>query len=184
MYSRKFLGVFALVSILPCSGCAGPTENAGADRAFVNAAVYTVDDDRSWAEAVAITDGEILFVGSTDDAAAFIGDNTEVTDLDGKMLMPGFHDAHAHVRFGGLSESECDLQHAADIGRIRALLIECREAYDYEPDEWVVGGGWSLAAFPDANPSKDMLDQVFGARPVLIGDAFGHNVWVNSRALE
>ncbi|MFQ5547447.1 MAG: amidohydrolase [Woeseia sp.] len=183
MCKNRFLGLLALLPIVPYSGCEGPADS-GADRVFVNAAVYTVDDDRSWAEAVAVTDGEIVFVGSTDDAAAFIGDGSAVTDLDGKMLMPGFHDAHAHVRFGGLSESECDLQYAADIGRIRELLIECREAYDYQADEWVLGGGWSLAAFPDADPSKDMLDEVFGSRPVLFGDAFGHNVWVSSRALE
>ena len=177
---------FCLIALVPLAilmACSG-RQNDGADRVFLNGAVYTVDDDRSWAEAVAITDGEIVFVGSNDGINPYIGSNTEVTDLEGKMLMPGFHDAHAHVRYGGLAETECNLRDEVDIDKIRALLIECRETYDYGSDEWVLGGQWPLAAFPDGNPSKDMLDEVFGDRPALFGDSFGHNVWVNSRALE
>ena len=173
--------VFAtLIASLSCSG----PEKPGADRVFLNGAVYTVDDKRSWAEAVAITDGEIVFVGSSDAVNSYVGNNTTVTDLDGKMLLPGFHDAHAHVRYGGLAETECSLQDEVDIDKIRALLIECRETYNYGPDEWVLGGQWPLAAFPDGSPSKDMLDEVFGDRPAFFGDSFGHNAWANTRALE
>ena len=173
--------VLLFIAVLPA--CTSNTDS-GAERVFVNGAVYTVDQNRSWAEAVAIKDGEIVFVGSSDNANAFIGSDTEVTDLDGKMLMPGFHDAHAHVRFGGLSESECNLQDELDIDEIRKLLIACKEKYDYGPDEWVLGGQWPLAAFPDGNPTKDMLDEVFGDRPAFFGDSFGHNAWASSRALE
>ena len=169
--------------IAAVSACSSEVDT-GAERVFVNGAVYTVDEDRSWAEALAIKEGEIVFVGSNDAANPYIGNNTEVTDLDGKMLMPGFHDAHAHVRYGGLSETECNLQDERDVDAIRALLIECRETYGYGPEDWVLGSQWPLAAFPDGNPSKDMLDEIFGNRPAFFVDSFGHNAWASSRALE
>ena len=165
------------------AGCAGPGARP-ADRVFVNGGVYTVDDQHRWAEAVAIRDGEIVYVGSNEGASAFEGADTEVTDLAGRMLMPGFHDGHAHVSYGGLAASECDLASATDIEDIRGLLVECKAKRNYGPDDWVLGGGWPLAAFPDGAPSKEMLDEVFGSRPVRLSDAFGHNAWVSSRALE
>ncbi len=182
--NQKYITPTSILLIIAALPACTSQVDTGAERVFVNGAIYTADEERSWAEAIAIKDGEIVFVGSNDAANPHIGNNTEVTDLDGKMLMPGFHDAHAHVRYGGLSESECNLQDERDVDAIRALLIECRETYDYGPDEWVLGGQWPLAAFPDANPSKDMLDEVFGNRPAFFGDSFGHNAWASSRSLE
>lgn len=71
-----------------------------AARVFTNGGVYTVDGSNGWYEAVAIDDGEILFVGSNEAIKSYIGERTEVVDLTGKMLMPGFHDAHAHILDG------------------------------------------------------------------------------------
>ncbi len=175
------LGATALVALL--SACSGP-QSPGADTVFVGGAVYMADENRSWAEAVAISDGEIVFVGSDTAAKAFIGVNTEVVDLDGKMLMPGFHDAHAHVRYGGTASLGCNLQSEQELSRIRELLMECAGAKEYGSDEWVVGGGWPLAAFPDGSPTVAMLDEIFAGRPVYFSDDFGHNAWVSTRALE
>ena len=183
MKQKELTQSFVLLIIAALPACTSQVDTA-ADRVFVNGAIYTADGERSWAEAIAIKEGEIVFVGSNDAANPYRGSNTEITDLDGKMLMPGFHDAHAHVRYGGLSENDCNLQNERDVDAIRALLIKCREEYDYGPDEWVIGGQWPLAAFPDGNPSKDMLDEVFGNRPAYFDDSFGHNAWVSSRALE
>ena len=61
-----------------------------------NTSVYTVDKDRSWAQAVAIADGKIVFVGTDADVQLYIGPDTDVMDLDGKMVLPGLVDAHAH----------------------------------------------------------------------------------------
>ena len=165
------------------AGCGGPSR-PGADIVFSGGAVYTADDDRSWAEAVAITDGEIVFVGSDEDVLPFIGTDTEVIELDGRMLMPGFHDAHAHVRHGGSSVLGCSLHDSADIPAIRSRLAECVSGGDYGPDDWVTGGGWPLAAFPDGAPAAGMLDEILGERPAYFVDAFGHNGWVSTRALE
>ncbi|MCZ6652336.1 MAG: amidohydrolase [Planctomycetota bacterium] len=170
-----------LVAVLPA--CSEPQSRA-ADRVFLNGAVYTVDEDRSWAEAIAISDGEIVFVGSDVDAKAFIGMNTDVVDLEGKMLMPGFHDGHTHVQYGGPASSGCDLQGEQDLSKIRNLLVGCLDSREYGADEWVIGGGWPLVAFRDGNPTATMLDEIFGERPAFFMDAFGHNAWVSSRALE
>lgn len=170
-----------LVAVLPA--CSEPQSRA-ADRVFLNGAVYTVDEDRSWAEAIAISDGEIVFVGSDVDAKAFIGMNTDVVDLEGKMLMPGFHDGHTHVQYGGTASSGCDLQGEQDLSKIRNLLVGCLDSREYGADEWVIGGGWPLVAFRDGNPTATMLDEILGERPAFFTDAFGHNAWVSSRALE
>ncbi|GJM27152.1 MAG: amidohydrolase [Phycisphaerae bacterium] len=172
-----------ILSLVILSACNEP-QVTGVDTVFVNGGIYTVDENRSWAEAVAISEGEIVFVGSDNDAQAFIGTNTNVINLDGKMLMPGFHDGHAHVRYGGTAAWGCDLQGEMEQSRIRSLLLDCMNARDYGADEWVLGGGWPPAAFPDANPSRAMLDEVFGSRPAVFFDQFGHNAWANSRALE
>ena len=82
---------------------------APADTALVNGAVYTVDAARSWAQAVAITDGRIAIVGTDDDVRQAIGPSTEVVDLAGRMLVPGFQDAHVHPVSGGLDMLQCNL---------------------------------------------------------------------------
>ncbi len=101
MNPKEISHTFVLLIIAVLPACTSRTD-VGVERVFINGTVYTVDDDRSWAEAIAIKDGEIVFVGSNDEDQAFVGSNTIVTDLSGKMLMQGFHDAHAHVRYGGL----------------------------------------------------------------------------------
>lgn len=170
-----------LVSVLPA--CSDP-QPPGADRVFVNGAVYTADDSRSWAEAVAISDGEIVFVGTDEAAGAFIGGNTAVVDLDKKMLMPGFHDGHAHIRYGGAAMLRCSLQSEQDVSKLRGLLVECANSREYGSDQWVLGGGWPIAAFTDGAPSAAMLDEIFGERPAYFSDDFGHSAWVSTRALE
>ncbi len=156
----------------------------GADTVIFGGAVYTADEERSWVEAVAVIDGEIVFVGSNSDIEAFIGSNTDVVDLNGKMLMPGFHDAHAHVQYGGSQAWGCSLQDEMDAAQIRRILAECVGTREYGPDDWVVGGSWPLAAFPDGNPSSAILDEMLGGRPGYFVDSFGHSAWVSSRALE
>ena len=71
-------------------------DSTKADRVFLSGAVYTVDESNPWAEAVAIQEGKITYVGNDEGVQDFIGEDTEVTDLTGKMLLPGFHDTHAH----------------------------------------------------------------------------------------
>ncbi|MFK8049406.1 MAG: amidohydrolase [Halioglobus sp.] len=182
---------YLLLSVLPLfalfGGCVDSNRSLPspfADFVFLNAAVYTADETRSWAQAVAIAEGEIVFVGSGEEAQQWIGPNTRQENLEGKMLMPSFHDAHAHIRYGGTSSLGCDLESSPTIVEIQNILRSCIESGRYGPDDWVMGNGWPPAAFKDANPHKSILDEALNGRPAFFSDDFGHNAWVSSKALE
>ena len=155
-----------------------------AHRVFVNAAVYTVDAERSRAEAVAVRDGRIVHVGTNAEVRRLAGPATEVTDLAGAMLLPGFHDSHIHILIGIATEDDCDLLRLESRAEVGARLRECQSLAGYGAERWVLGGGWSEWLWPDANPGKAELDALFPDRPVYLESSFGHAAWVNSRALE
>jgi predicted amidohydrolase YtcJ len=164
------------------ASCAGP-EPQVADRVFVNGKVYQVDARRSWAEAVAVHGGRIVAVGGDAEVRKWIGDGTEVTDLGGRMMLPGFHDAHIHLLIGVATEDDCDLMRLESREEVTARLRECTKLPGYGGDGWILGGGWSEWLWPDANPQKSELDALFPDRPVYLESSFGHAAWVNSRAL-
>lgn len=167
----------------PATGSEQPGPHTFADIVFVGAAVYTSNPDQPWAEALATTGDEIAFVGDKTDAREWIGPNTKVVELEGKMLLPGFHDAHAHVLAGGYTLNICDLQDNRSREQLRELLEQCAAERNYGQDEWVEGGRWPLAAFENGAPRKEWLDEVFAGRPAYFVDSFGHNAWVSSEAL-
>ena len=155
--------------------------NGSADLAFVNGAVYTVDAARSWARAVAVRAGRIVAVGTDDDLRDHIGTATEMIDLDGGMLLPGFQDAHVHPVLGGLDMLRCDLHELST----REEYVEAIRAYAAaHPDqEWILGGGWSMDAFPGGTPTAGSLDAIVPDRVVYLPNRDGHSAWVNARAL-
>jgi predicted amidohydrolase YtcJ len=153
-----------------------------ADLAFVNGAVYTVDAARSRAQAVAVKDGRIVAVGSDDIVAEHLGPRTEVFDLDGRMLLPGFQDAHVHPVSGGVDRLQCDL-HDLHSGEDYLLRVKTY-AHEHPDRDWILGGGWSMDVFPGGTPTKDILDEVVPDRLVFLPNRDGHSTWVNSRALE
>lgn len=123
-----------------------------ADLLFVDGAVYTVDAARSWAEAVAVRHGRIVAVGSNDAVAELRGSSTEVVDLGGRMLVPGFQDAHVHPVNGGLDTLRCDL--SGDHG-LDAYLERIRAYVSSHPDvPWILGGGWSVDVFQGGTPGQ------------------------------
>jgi predicted amidohydrolase YtcJ len=158
-------------------------DNRGAaDLLFVNGAVYTVDAARRWAEAVAVRDGRIVALGTSDDLVELRGSSTEVVDLGGRMLVPGFQDAHVHPINAGLEQLRCDLSQdhglEAYIDRIRAYVSSHPTA------SWILGGGWSVDVFPGGNPRAETLDGLVSDRPAFLPNRDGHGAWVNSRTLE
>ncbi len=179
----------ALASLALLGACGSESEQPtsdlpAADKVFVNAAVYTVDAERSWAEAVAINGGEIVFVGSSDDAEMLIGPDTDVVDLDGQMLLPGFHDSHIHILIGVMDEDECNVLRVETAAKVAEQLSECVALAGIGDERWVLGGGWGEWLWPEANPQKGILDILFPDRPVYLESSFGHAAWVNSKALE
>ena len=116
-----------------------------ADLLLTGAAVYTMDPARSWAEAVAVRGGRIVFVGTARQAQAWRGPRTRVVDLPGRMVLPGFHDAHVHPVSGGVELAQCDLNNLATAEAVLDKVRQC--AGRLGPAEWVVGGGYGLPVF-------------------------------------
>jgi predicted amidohydrolase YtcJ len=147
-----------------------------------NASVYTVDKERTWAQAIAIADDKIIFVGADADVETHIGPDTVVIDLGGKMVLPGFIDAHAHP------------SHAMDfVGNISLYSLSSLDAYKTEISDFVEkhsdreffrGSGWADTLFPNLGPSKEILDALVPDRPVALVSYDGHSLWVNSVTLE
>jgi predicted amidohydrolase YtcJ len=152
-----------------------------ADLALVNGAVYTVDPALPWARAVAVRDGRIEVVGDDDDVRDRIGSGTNVIDLAGRMLLPGFQDAHVHPPSSGVEMLRCDLSHAQDLPGYERAIADYAGAH--RDLEWILGGGWSMGAFPGGNPPKGVLDRLVPDRPVFLPSRDGHSAWVNGRAL-
>ena len=153
-----------------------------ADLVFVNGAVYTVDAARRWANAVAVTDGEIVAVGTDAEVRRRAGEDTEIVDLEGRMLLPGFQDAHAHPPSSGLDLLRCNLSEEYSLAAYERIVAEYAAANPNE--EWIAGSGWSMDVFEGGNPSKEALDRVVPDRPVRLWSRDGHSAWVNSLALE
>jgi predicted amidohydrolase YtcJ len=170
---------FGALAAIPAVPAAPPPEPA--DLVLRGAAVYTVDGARSWAEAVAVSKGRILFVGTNEAVQGWIGPSTKVMELAGKMVLPAFHDSHVHPVSGGVEALECDLNGLPN----QAAIVEKIKSYAAANPKlpWIRGGGWDLTIFPEGNPSKALLDSIVPDRPAYISASDGHSVWVNSKAL-
>lgn len=151
-----------------------------ADLVFAGGPVFTADAARSRATAVAVTDGRIVAVGG-DAVRELVGPRTELVDLRGRMLVPGFQDAHVHPVSGGLDLLRCDLaEHTTEAEYLDTIA---RYAAEHPDAEWILGGGWSMSAFPGGTPTAATLDRVLPDRPAFLPNRDGHGAWVNSTAL-
>ena len=146
--------------------------------------IYTVDKDRSRAEALAIDeDGMILAVGSKDQVMAAAGADAEVIDLGQRMILPGFQDAHIHAVEAGMNALMCEFEQFDDLDGYRAAVKDCAEKG--ETGEWVLASGVNMPNLQGLHPNPvEVLDQIVPNRPVLILDDIGHGAWVNSAALK
>ncbi|MER5558572.1 amidohydrolase [Streptomyces sp. NPDC002506] len=151
-----------------------------ADLVFTGGPVLTLDAARSRATTVAVTGDRITAVGH-DEVRELIGPKTQVVDLAGKLLIPGFQDAHVHPVSAGIELARCDLTGL----RTATETLDAVRAYaDAHPEqEWITGGGWSMEAFEGGSPTRDLLDRVVPDRPVYLPNRDHHGAWVNSRAL-
>jgi predicted amidohydrolase YtcJ len=131
---------------------------------------------------VAVKGGRIAAVGTESDMKEHVGPRTEIVDLDGKMLVPGFQDAHVHPPSGGLEMLQCNLNDGHSLEDYVRII---RTYADSHPDEeWILGGGWSMDIFPGGTPTKDILDEVVPDRPVCLPNRDGHGGWVELKALK
>jgi predicted amidohydrolase YtcJ len=181
----KYFGLSVGFVVLGLIGCAPDRIDretiAPADLIFRHAAAYTVDAARSWATTVAIRNGRIVYVGSDSLLTPMVGPKTEVVDLHGKMLLPGFQDGHVHPIGSGVELGECTLDDLETAAQVTDSIDACAQAQPSIP--WVRGTGWQLPVFKDGNPSRALLDRAVPDRPAFMYAADGHSAWVNSRAL-
>ena len=147
---------------------------------FRGGAVYTLDPDRPWAQAVAARGREILAVGSDAEVAAAAGPGARVVDLGGRMLLPGFVEAHIHPLLGGLLTSGVDLQ----VPDRDAVLSAIAEHVRANPGGPVRGFGWRMDMFGSEGPDRDDLDAILPDRPALLFAIDGHSMWVNTATLK
>lgn len=151
-----------------------------ADRAFLNGRIWTGDPAVPAAQAIAVRGDRLLAVGSNERIRAFIGPLTQVEDLGGRRVVPGFIDSHSH--FPGSPLDTLYLNSASNLADVQRLVAEYASAHPGKA--WITGEGWSYGQFPDNRPDRSHLDAVVSDRPVYLWDRDGHGALANSLALE
>jgi predicted amidohydrolase YtcJ len=145
------------------------------DVTLVNGRFYS---DRRWTpdvDTLVVREGRIAAMG------AGLPPEGDVVDLQGGWVLPGFHDAHVHPVQAGLEMNACDLTGADGVDGYLAAVAAHHEAHP--GGDWLLGGGWSMDAFPGGVPTAGLLDAVVGERPVFLPNRDHHSAWVSSAAM-
>jgi predicted amidohydrolase YtcJ/predicted aspartyl protease len=160
---------------------------APAERIYHHGLIYTADAADSQAEALAIRDGRIVYVGSNDGVAPYRAASTVEVDLHGRFLMPGLIDGHMHPLEGGTGLLKCNLNYESLTltelqQRIQACLDKTR---DQEPDGWLEVVSWFQESMRPAGvkATHATLDALRTQRPIIVRSSFGHTELGNARAL-
>jgi predicted amidohydrolase YtcJ len=176
---KSLVAAFAVAAATAASlPVAGP---GPADRVFVGGKVWTGDPAHPEAEALAVRGAAILAVGTDAEVRALAGPGTEVVDLRGRRVVPGFVDAHLHLLGGGFALGELRLDDDFTFDAVAARVRQWAAAHPRKA--WVTGEGWAYAAFPRGLPTRAQLDALVPDRPALLGSYDGHTAWANSEAL-
>jgi len=148
----------------------------------VNARIRTMDARGSVAEALAVSGGRIAFVGASKDARALAGPGTRLVDAGGRLVLPGFNDAHVHFLSGGFQLSSVDLRDAGSKEEFARRIGEF--AKKSGKGRWVLGGDWDHELWPGAPlPAKEWIDGLTPETPVFVSRLDGHMALANSLAL-
>jgi predicted amidohydrolase YtcJ len=151
-----------------------------ADLAVVNARVHTVDPATPWAQAVAVAGRTIAAVGTDDEIRQFVGTATQVIDARGATVLPGFIDAHNHVRLGS-NPGAVSLFGATSLDEIRDRIDAFADAHPGAG--WIEGEGWNYSAVPGGAPTADLLEGCGRGRALFLFSYDVHTVWLNREAL-
>ncbi len=178
--------LFAGIVLTGCESEEVIPEMDAAEKVWTNGVIFTVDDQETFAEAVAVRDGLIIFVGNTEDVLNYIGDQTEVIDLQGRMMLPGMTDSHIHAPGTILSQLyQIDLN---GILTEESTMAAIEDFVAEHPDlEIYYGDGFSVGSFSGEEvakgPRKERLDEI-SDKPIMISSYDGHTRWLNSAAFE
>jgi predicted amidohydrolase YtcJ len=170
---------FAVVALAPAVLGAQGT----ADLVLTNGRIYTVDNARPAASAIAVRGGRVLFVGSDGEARVLAGPSTQVIDLNGATVVPGIVDAHAHLLGLGNMLQRVNLAGSKSYDEVIARVKAW--AKDVRPGEWIQGRGWDQNRWPTKQfPTHEVLSRAFPNNPVVLGRIDGHALLANARAME
>jgi predicted amidohydrolase YtcJ len=175
------LAIYFLLLVIGVYASAQPKPSA--TLIVTNAAVYTVEKQQPKAEAVAVIGDRIVAVGSRADIDLWRGPKTKVIDAGGKLLLPGFNDAHVHFIQGGAQLEQVQLTDAATpeefAKRITAQVKKTPKG------EWILGGRWDETKWPNPElPTKELVDPVTGDTPMFVERYDGHEALANSAAIK
>jgi predicted amidohydrolase YtcJ len=150
--------------------------------AFINGKIYTVNENQPIAEAVITQGNKIIFVGENNEAKNWIGDNTTIVDLKGRLLLPGFIDNHTHFTSGGFYLLGVDLRSAKSTTEFKQILKNYVEEHR---GEWITGGDWDHEQWEVQDlPTKEMLDYFSPNTPIFVNRFDGHMAVANSYAMK
>lgn len=153
---------------------------ADADVILTGGRIFTGTGRPLTGHAVVVREGRIAAIVPVEQAADHRGPTTRTVELEGRLLSPGFQDAHIHPVGGGVELLQCSLSESASA----AETLERISVYATEnPDGWILGGGWSMDHFPGGAPARGLLDDLVGDRPVLLASRDHHSVWASSAAI-
>jgi predicted amidohydrolase YtcJ len=174
--------VLIFITVIFTFTCSNQNQNISADLILINGKIFTVEQDQSWADACAIKDGKFIAVGEKRSMHQLKGKSTDVIDLKGRLVLPGFNDAHVHFSDGGFYLLGIDLRDAKDeddfVERIKDYAAKL------EKGEWILGGNWDHEAWPSKkHPTKELIDEVTRENPVFVQRLDGHIAVANSLAL-
>src|SRR5574341_808676 len=174
--------VVTVAMVLLLGNAAAGQAKPAADLIITHAKVWTVDKSRPTAEAVAVLGERIVAVGTREEVAAWQGPGTRVIDAGGKLLVPGFNDAHVHFVTGGMQLDSVDLKDADTQEEFARRIGERAQA---TPEgEWILGGDWDHERWSPAElPTRQLIDAVTPATPVFVNRYDGHMALANSVTL-
>ncbi len=182
--NQNLLGIlmgitFTITTTIGCSS----KSSVQANLALINGKIWTVDKAQPEAEAVAVWNGQIIAVGTTAEIKTFIGDQTQVVDLKGKRVLPGFNDNHTHFVNGGFWLRGVKLKDAKSEDEFGQRLAA--KSKELPPGAWITDGTWDHDNWPGGKlPTAELIDRYVPDRPVFVTRYDGHMSVANSMALK
>ncbi len=173
----------AFLAMLMTDAASAQNNLMPADLIIVNATIHTMDAAQPTASAVAVYGNKIAAVGSTSEIRQLAGKKTRIIDAGGKLVLPGFNDAHVHFLMGGFQLANVDLRDAKSPQEFAERIH--RFAETLPKGQWIVGGEWDHERWPGAPlPTKELVDAATTNNPVFVSRLDGHMALANSLALK
>ena len=183
--NRKFskLLLFGLFVLAGFNLICQQNSSSTASLILKNGFIYTVNGQRTVAEAIAIKDGKFIYVGSNSEINKYVGKETKIIDLDKRMVLPGFFDSHCHPAYGAAHQL-FDVMFTG-LNSIAEYQKAIKDFAAKHPDaKFIKGRGWKNTLFGKTGPDKKLIDEIIRDIPVALDDEGGHASWVNSKTME